>query len=321
LARDVCDGAKTTLATMKANGIDKTNPVAYAQAEAAVAQAEVSYEQSKGGVASAKGGVASAKSGVAQAKSAVKQAKSARTGPAVRAAKSGVSAASDGVSMAQKAVDATVVRAPIAGTVLFAPSTASLAAAAQGASAAGMPGSKLEKGSAVTPGTPVFTIVNPDALSFTVEVDEADVPKLAVDQKAEITLDSFANTTYAATVSSIAEKAKTTLTGGTVFDVELDFAEADAQIRLGMKGDATIEIETLPDALTVPIEALFSEAGKDYVYGIDANNKLKRIDVVVGTTTDTAVELTEGAEAGTKVALAGSVQLTAGMRVRAKQAQ
>jgi multidrug efflux pump subunit AcrA (membrane-fusion protein) len=316
LSEEVLENAQAAVKALEQSGAAATNPAALLQAKGAVTQAEASVEQAKSGVAQAKSGVAQAKGGVAQAKAGVKQAKAANPNSAVKAAKSGVSAANQGVSMAQKAVDAAVITAPIDGTVLFAPSAAAMAAAAQGGSASDVPGATLEKGSAVTPGSPVFTIVNSDKLSFTVEVDEADVPKIETGQTATVTLDSFDGEEYKATVSKIATKAKTTLTGGTVFEVEMSFDAPEAQIKLGMKGDATIEIQTLPDALTVPIEALFSEGGTDYVFVMDADNTLQRTDVQAGTTTETDVELTGGVEAGKTVALAGSVQLESGMKVK-----
>jgi HlyD family secretion protein len=316
LSKEILKSSKSAVAAMEATGADKLNPAAYAQAKSAVTQAEVSYEQAKSGVSQAKAGVAQSKAGVAQAKSAVKQAQAADPNSAVKAAKSGVSSANEGVALAKKAVDNTVITAPISGTVIFAPSASAMAAAAQGGSAAG---SELSKGSAVTPGSPVFTIVNPKKLSFTVEVDEADIPQIVVGQTATIELDSFSGKEYTAQVSNIGTSAKSTLTGGTIFDVELTFDAPDEAIKLGMKGDSTIEIETKDGAQTVPIEGLFSEGGDDFVYVITAEGRLKKTTVKVGTTTDTSIEILEGVEPGTKIALAGSDQFADNMKVVVKQ--
>ncbi|MDR1775449.1 MAG: efflux RND transporter periplasmic adaptor subunit [Actinomycetes bacterium] len=318
LAQDVLDGAQSAVAFYEANGgaAAKADPTGYASAKSSVLSAEVSLEQAKSGVASAKAGVASAESGVAQAKSAVKQAKSAKPSSAISAAKSGVKAAEEGVAVAQTAVDATTITAPADGTVIFAPTAAAAAAAAAGGTTT--VGAELQKGSAVTPGSPVFTIVNEDKLAFTVEVDEADIPRIKVDQQVKISLDSFSGKEYAATVAKVGSVAKTTLTGGTVFNVEMSFDEPDEQMKIGMKGDATIEVETLENVLTVPIEALFSEGGKDYLYVINADGKLQKADIEVGSMTDTALQIVNGVQAGEKVALAGSTQLSAGMKVNTK---
>ena len=71
-----------------------------------------------------------------------------------------------------------------------------------------------------------------------------------------------------------------------------------------MKGDATIEVSSQAGAITIPVEALFSEGGTDYVYVVE-NGKLKKVEITVGATTDTDVEVVEGLEEGQTVALSG----------------
>lgn len=223
-----------------------------------------------------------------------------------------MSAARDGVKVAKKACDATEITAPSDGIVLFAPTVAGATAAVSGGGTG--TGEKLARGCAVTPGAPVFTLMNQEGLSFTVEVDEADITKIVEGQKAEVSLDALPDKKLIATVSSVGNTAQSTMTGGTIFEVELTFDAGDAQIKLGMKGDTTIEIEMKNDIVTVPIEALFSEAGIDYVYVINADNKLVKTVVGVGVATDTHVEITKGLTDAT-VALAGADPLTDGLRV------
>jgi hypothetical protein len=92
----------------------------------------------------------------------------------------------------------------------------------------------------------------------------------------------------------------------------------DVSVLLGMKGDAKIEVSALPDAITIPVEALFNENGKNFVYLVE-NGKLKKTDVTVGATTDTDVEVTKGVEPGQTVALSGATQFTDGMTIRVKK--
>ena len=98
----------------------------------------------------------------------------------------------------------------------------------------------------------------------------------------------------------------------------MNFDTTDSALKLGMKGDSTIKVQNVPDAITVPIEALFSEGGQDYVYVIK-NEKLVKTNVKSGTTTDTSVEIFSGVKVGDKVALAGSTALSDGMSVKISQ--
>jgi multidrug efflux pump subunit AcrA (membrane-fusion protein) len=88
-------------------------------------------------------------------------------------------------------------------------------------------------------------------------------------------------------------------------------------ILIGMKGDAKVEVSSQGEALTIPVEALFSEGGIDYVYVLDAGT-LKKTEITVGATTDTQVEILDGLAESQTVALSGATQYTDGMAAQAK---
>jgi RND family efflux transporter MFP subunit len=155
------------------------------------------------------------------------------------------------------------------------------------------------------------------ALKFTAEVDEADIDRVKVDQTAIVTLDALPGKDIKTTVRRINPAAQQTATGGTVFAVELAIEQTPLEILIGMKGDAEIEVSSVGAAITIPVEALFSEGGTDYVY-VYEGGKLKKTEITVGATTDTEVEVVEGLKPGQEVALSGSTQYTDGMAVRPK---
>jgi HlyD family secretion protein len=198
--------------------------------------------------------------------------------------------------------DATL-EAPIGGVVIF--------------NAPGGITAKATEGSAVSPQAAPFTVVDMDALKFTAEVDEADIDRVRKGMKASITLDAFPGEEFPTTVTRINPAAQATATGGTIFAVELDLSGTDKHILLGMKGDTDVEVSSRGAAITIPVEALFSEGGTDFVYSVVAG-KLKKTEIEVGATTDTEVEVLSGLTAGDVVALSGSTQYADGMSVRTK---
>jgi len=305
LSQDVRNSAQDTVRNMRAAGIAAADPAAFAQAEAALQQAEASLVQASGGVAQARAGVSQAEAALAQARAGQDSARAAETGSAITAAQAGVSAAEDGVALAQAALDATVIRAPKDGMVLFAPTAAG--AAAMGSGITPTSGTELMAGSAVAPGSPLFTVVNENALSFTAEIDEVDVRKISVGQTAEVTLSSYSGRTFRAEVNTISSVAKPTLTGGTVFEVELIFDEDIPDTRIGMRGDTSIEIETRAEILTIPIDAWFSEGGENFVYTIDGEGRLVRTPIVTGASTEFVVEIGDGLSEGDIVVMASGV--------------
>lgn len=236
--------------------------------------------------------------------------RNADTDEARAAAEAGIRQASEALSIAQKALDDATLVAPIDGTVIF--SAPGAAAAALGGG-----GGKPTKGSAVSPQSAPFSVVDLSALRFTAEVDEADIDRVKVGMHALVTLDAFTGVEFETTVVRVNPVAQATATGGTVFEVELSLGDTPRDVLIGMKGDAQIEVSSREGALTVPIEALFSEGGTDYVYVV-SGGKLKKTVITVGATTDTEVEVLSGLDEGQVVALSGSVQYADGMAVRQK---
>lgn len=278
----------------------------YPSSSTTVTAALTSKKQAYAGYKSAQAGVTQAESGLASAKSALTKAKSARSSASdsKAAAEAGVTQARKALTIAKQALKDATLEAPIDGVVLF-NSTVS----ASGSS------SPPTEGSAVSQAAAPFTVVDLSGLKFTAEVDEADVERVEPGMSATVTLDAFPGEEFETTVTRVNPAAQSTATGGTIFPVELDLSDTAKHILLGMKGDATIEVSSRDEALTVPIEALFSEGGTDYVYVVN-NGTLKKTEITVGATTDTEVEVLGGIDEGAVVALSGSTQYSDGMAVR-----
>jgi multidrug efflux pump subunit AcrA (membrane-fusion protein) len=314
--------AESALAEMSAAGLNASNSTDFlemqflvTELESHLEQARLGVTQANAGVAQADAGIAQANAGVAQATAGTDQANAVETGSSIDAARAGVTAAEDAVALAETAVEATIIRAPKDGMVLFAPTPVS--AAAFGSGVTPVSGATIMQGSAVTPGSPLFTIVDEGNFSFTAEIDEVDVRRIAEGQHASVTLAAYSGREFDARVSSISKLATPTLTGGTVFEVELAFTEELDDARIGMRGDTTIEIETQENVLTIPLNAWFSEAGENFVYLIDDDNQLVRTVISVGASTEFVVEVIDGLDDGDVVAMAGgaAIPLEEGMTV------
>lgn len=278
----------------------------YPSGSPTVTAALTATKQADAGVASAKAGVASAKAGVASAKAGLSKAKSAAPASSKAAAAAALEAANSAVDAAQDAIDKCTLVAPIDGRVVYNAMSASLTG----------DGDKPKEGSSVTPQSAPFSVIDLSALSFEADVDEADVERVKAGLGAEISLDALPGVTITTSVTRIDPVAKTTSTGGTVFVATLPVeGVADRDVYVGMKGDATIKLSSTGEAITIPIEALFSEGGTDFAYVVKAGT-LQKTELVVGATTDTEVEVTSGLEPGQVVALSGTTQYTDGMSVR-----
>ena len=267
---------------------------------AAVNQAEVQLAQ-------ASAGVDQANAAYLGAKAQYSKVKSTSTGAAQAAAQAGVSQAQDALALAEANLENATFVAPFDGTVIFNP-------VGQPTSATS-PAPKATEGSAVTPAAAPFTVVDLDASEFTAQVDETDIGRVKVEMNSRVTLDAFPGTDFSGKVTKIGKAAQLTQTGGTVFPVQLMISNNNEDLLLGMKGDASVEVSAVPDAVVIPVETLFNENGQNFVYVVE-NDVLNRVDITIGATTDTQVQVLEGLKPGGVVAKSGPVQYSDGLRVR-----
>jgi len=284
------------------------------QAEAAYLSAKSTYDTLKAtdtdpAQSSANAGVAQANAAYKSAQAALKKAQAADPASQKASAKAAVTSASKALEIAENNLNDATFVAPIDGTVFF------NSVGAPGADgAAPLPST----GSAVVPGTAPFSVVDLGGSTFVAEVDEADVDRVRVGMEADITLDSFPGEVFKTKVTHIDSAAQPTATGGTIFPVELAVTDTGKNILIGMKGDATIKVSSIPGALTIPLEALFNENGTNFVYVV-VDGKLKKTTITIGAQTDTDVEVIEGLESGDIVALASPTTYTDGMAVTVKK--
>ncbi len=204
----------------------------------------------------------------------------------------------------EKQLEASDMKSPIDGYVVY---------NALGVPAADGTTPKAGPGAAVSPAAAPFTVYALNQTFFAAEVDETDIAKVRTGQGADVTLDAFPGSTFTGKVTRISPLAILTTSGGTAFDVYIPLASVKSPVRIGMQGNTDIHISEIADATTIPIEALFDEGGKSYVYVVGPGNKLAKTEVTVGTVTDTRAQIKSGVKAGDTVALSGTVKLTDGL--------
>lgn len=212
------------------------------------------------------------------------------------------------LDMAETTLSEATMTAPIDGVVVFNTATSPIAGVDI---AAAEPG----PGFSVSPVSPPFTVVRLGFLEFVGDVDEADVDVVEAGMAANVVLDAFPGEDFPTEVRKVGVVSQLTATGGNAFPVYLDLAETGRDILIGMRGSADIELARIPDAVSVPIEALFDEGGQTFVYEL-VDGRLSRIDVEVGEYTETDVEITSGLEGGEEIVLTSSDVYEDGMRVR-----
>lgn len=157
------------------------------------------------------------------------------------------------------------------------------------------------------PGSELAVIADPSVMLAEVQVDEADIAEVRVDQRAAIFAAAFPNTALPGVVESIAASAARAANQQNLsFKVKIRLIEAEGvAVRPGMSARAEIYTESSEDALAVPLQAVLYDEDADadeqpYVFAVEDGHAVRR-DVTVGLSSDTLMEITTGLSAGDTV--------------------
>lgn len=154
----------------------------------------------------------------------------------------------------------------------------------------------LQAGDEVKSGQTLANLLSP-SLQVVVPVDETDIGKIKIGQKAEITVDAYLDRKFAGTVTEIAAQ-------GTVqnkvasFDVTLVMDDTTG-LKAGMTANVEILVEDKKNALMLPIEAIIEQGGRKFV-----RTEAGRLQVVeTGLYNETMIEIKKGLSEGDRVVL------------------
>jgi len=165
-------------------------------------------------------------------------------------------------------------------------------------------GKKFIRGDQCWPGQPVMILPDLSHMQAVLEVNEVDISKVKVNQPVEVRLDAFPDRKFTGTVKNVASigNAKESNPSVKVFEVLVDLAQADSILRPGMTVSARIQVSTIPNVVSVPIESVFDDAGKPVVY-VEHGSSLEKRPVTLGEKNDNFIIVTKGVKEGEKVSL------------------
>lgn len=153
----------------------------------------------------------------------------------------------------------------------------------------------------VTPTQAEIAVVNPDSIYFSATADQAEVAKLKIGMKAEVTLDAFDDVDLVGVIDRIGYTPKEGETG-TVYEVQIKVSSemVGEKLRLGMTGDANFVLETKNDVVAIPSRYVKSDSGKKYVTVME-NGKLSKRFIEIGEVWSGETEVLNGLSEGEKI--------------------
>ena len=179
----------------------------------------------------------------------------------------------------------------------------------------------IQPGETVVPGVQatfdgksLLTVADLSTLIVKADLNQIDVAKVKLGQSVKVTFDALPDRSYEATITKIAPasvapdaKSGTQATAGAVdvFPVEATLTKADAAIKPGMTADVRIHIEKKDHVISLPIEAVVKESGKQFVTkvlpGEKGKQRTEKSEVKVGARNDREIEIVSGLAEGDKV--------------------
>jgi HlyD family secretion protein len=106
------------------------------------------------------------------------------------------------------------------------------------------------------PGTVIMEVADLSQMLVTAQVDEADVGKLKVGQRAQAHIQAWPDKVFPGTVRAIALGHKIGNQGSKYYETEISLEEPDEQIFTGMTADVDIEVADHNDVLILPSQAV-----------------------------------------------------------------
>ena len=156
-------------------------------------------------------------------------------------------------------------------------------------------------------GTEVLTIADLNAMVINAHVNQADVPRLKMDQTVEVTVEAVAGLKVAGVVERIAPQAtiKNNIKG---FAARIALKNPDSRVRPGMTANIKIPVASAANVTAVPLSAVFTEKNPEtgqyerFVY-VQQGEALEKRNVKVGVSDFFFAEIQSGLAAGEIVAL------------------
>ncbi|MDP6809106.1 MAG: efflux RND transporter periplasmic adaptor subunit [Kiritimatiellia bacterium] len=210
----------------------------------------------------------------------------------VESARRSLDVTTDELKEQREELAACVVRAPTEGVVTYADPNRPWRRA------------EVQVGARISRGQVLMTIPDMSGMIAAVNIPEASIHRVTLEQKATLRCEALADLVMHGAVTKVAEVANSGgWLGGDVKEFQVELALNDgADLKPGFSCRAEIETIRIPDALTLPLQAVFRE-GEELVVYRRVKGRTECSAVRVGETSDTRAQILEGVSEGDAVML------------------
>lgn len=195
---------------------------------------------------------------------------------------------------AERALARMSVRAPAAGTISLLQHWA------------GSQMTQYRPGDHAWPGAAIAELPDANTLRISARVDETERGRLAPNQPVTVQLNAIPDRQFTGHVDQIGAIAALDFSSGWPitrnFILEIVLDQSDPRFKPGISGQVTVIVDKVPDALTMPAQALFQKSGQNFAY-VWQGSQFDERPVEVGRRSGDRIMIAKGLSAGEQVAL------------------
>jgi hypothetical protein len=127
---------------------------------------------------------------------------------------------------------------------------------------------EIKLGNRIHQGNTVITLPDLKEMQVLIQVHEADIDLVKLEQPVRVTLEAIKERVFDAKVTRIGAVANSNWGNpeNKTFEVEVTMQPIDVELRAGTTANADIQVETLTDVVHVPIHAVFVESGEHFAF-------------------------------------------------------
>lgn len=152
-----------------------------------------------------------------------------------------------------------------------------------------------EAGEQFSSAKPVFSLLGLNNFAIEVDVSEADITKVAINDQAEITLDAFGEDVKFYGQVNFIEPAETVIQDVIYYKVKINFDGKDRDVKSGMTANANITTAKKDNALIVPSRAVIEKNSSGKFARVLVLEEVKEVPVTIGLRGDNGlVEILSG---------------------------
>lgn len=153
----------------------------------------------------------------------------------------------------------------------------------------------------------LVTVVDPQTIYFSAELEEENISEIKVGQEALVTLDAYPERKFTGTVAEIERQTIVKDNGDTVLPIKVVFTVNDDLPLVGLNGDVQFVLEKKKDILILPKRALKKRNGLTTVTVKDGI-VLKTLQIETGISDAKNIQVTKGLTETEQIVLPGELE-------------